>query len=626
MSGRLKEIPEETQWMLRLASCIGSEFDLRTLATLSHRTQPETATSLGHALASGLILPLTQNYIFAEQVEIETDVRYSFAHAGIQQGIYAGIPQEEKQSHHWQLGQLLLAEIPDDQRERRIFDLVRQLNLGSGLIQSDEQRLLLANLNLMASQKTYFSAAHHTSHQYAHQGLRYLHDLEEPGNNVWKDHYPLAFDLYTRAASASYLTGRFDEMERWSDTLIANAASVYDQAGVYEMKLYASISKDDRAEGLKMGLKALSLLGLNYPKKPGIPHVLGKLIQCRLSLRGKSDDDLVNLPITDDQRIIAIGRVIRAFFTILYTNAPELAPLVFMDLVILSLKHGNFSMSPFGYICFGFILSSALGDLGGGDRFGRLAMRLVEKLNMPQAKAIAYFFHATVLQHWTEPLRNTIPLLDEGIAAALSVGDFTNASTMLLIRDYHDYCTGRRLLEDVDRDMTATDAVLNQFQQGSVINYHRLWHQAALNMMGRGNDRSTLKGPLSDSETGLPQHIAANERSIVMNYYLQPTIFHYLYEDVQDCAGIRRKDEGLPGWRHWRPYNAHLPYVSILSIHLGLWGELSPGERRKAGRRIAGNQKKLKKWAKFAPENALHKAVLVDAELARVRGRSRAGA
>jgi predicted ATPase len=189
-----------------------------------------------------------------------------------------------------------------------------------------------------------------------------------------------------------------------------------------------------------------------------------------LNLFGKSDDDIVNLPETQEPNVIAIGRVIRAFFTILYTNAPQLAPLVFMDLVNLSLKHGNFDVSPFGFICYGFILSAALGDIAGGERFGKLALRLVDKLRTPQAKALAYFFHGTVLQHWTEPLRNTIPLLEEGSAAALSFGDFSDACTMLLIGLP---CLLGRISTGATR--TGNDdkqARIYQFQQISVANYH----------------------------------------------------------------------------------------------------------------------------------------------------------
>jgi PAS domain S-box-containing protein len=620
MSRKVKELPDETQRMLQLAACIGYECNLSTLATLSHRTRPETASVLWQSLASGLIFPLSQNYIFAEQADSDADVHYSFAHTGIQQSSYVAMAEVERQTVHWQLGQLMLEEIPKDQREQRIFELVNHLNPGAVHIQTKEQRILLAELNLLASQKTSISAAQEAAYKYACEGMNQLALLEKQGTNIWREYYVLTFDLHFHAASAAYLTGRYEEMDKLSEILIGNAASVYDQARVYEMKLYASIAKDDRGEGLEMGLKALSLLGLNYPSRAGTLNVLGKLIETQLNLRGKSDDDIVNLSETQDPRIISIGRVIHAFFSILYTNAPQLAPLVFMDLVNLSLKHGNFYMSPFGFICFGFILSAALGDLAGGDRFGKLALRLVDKLKTPQAKAITYLFHATVLQHWTEPIRNSIPLLEDGIEAGLTVGDFTNVSTMLLIRDYHSYFAGYPL-EQVDSEMTSHIATIYQFQQNSVANYHNLYHQAALNMMGKGNDPLDLKGPLSNSETMLPQHIAANERSIVLNHYLHPMIFHYLFEDYQTALDLGKKaeaylDGGLGAF-------STLPFIMFDSlIHLGLWNQLSKEERKHAQKRILGNLKKLKKWAKFSPDNNLHRVALVEAELARVLGNS----
>jgi PAS domain S-box-containing protein len=345
-------------------------------------------------------------------------------------------------------------------------------------------------------------------------------------------------------------------------------------------------------------------------------HVVAKLIETELNLSGKLDDYIVNLPETHDPRVVSVGRIIYAFFTILYTNAPELAPLVFMDIVNLSLKHGNFNISPFGFICFGFILGSALGDIKGGERFGKIALRLVDKLKTPQAKALAYFFHATVLQHWTEPARKTIPLLEDGAAAALSVGDFTNYSNMLLIRDYHAYFAGIPL-EQVDADMTRNSAIIYQFQQISIARYHDLYHQAVQNLMGKGNSKLLLEGPLFDSETMLAEHIAANERSIVLNHYLHPMIFHYLFEDYRTAFDFARKaeayqDGGLGAF-------STLPLVMFDAlIQLRLWDQLSDAEKKQAQKKVLSNLKKLKKWAKFAPFNNSQKVALVEAEMARV--------
>jgi PAS domain S-box-containing protein len=617
-SSKIKDLPADTQKMLQRAACIGYEFDLSLLATLSQRTKPETASILWPSLASVLIFPLTGNYIFAEQAESEADVRYSFSHPGIQQGIYNLIPEREKEDTHWQVGQFLLRELPEDQRESRIFELANHLNLGASQVQADEQRILLAKLNLLAARKSFLSAAPETSYQYSQAGLSCLTALQENGLPLWQDQYRLVFDLHLRAATAASLTKRYEEMERLCDILLTNAASVYDQATVHEVRISSYFAKDDRAEGLKTGLQALRLLGLKYPANPGIPHILAKLVQTRLNLRGKSTDDLLNLPLTTDIRPMTIMRLIRSFFTTIYTNAPRLAPLVLMDMVNLTLKHGNTNLAPTGYTGLAFILSSAIGDIPAGKQYGDLAIRLAEKLGTPDAKSGAFVLYATVLQHWTEPLRNTLPILAEAHTRALAIGDFSQASTALLIHDYHSYVAGRDLRE-LNREFTADTGVIRQLQQFSNLKYLQLYHQCVLNLLGEGNDRCLLKGPLYDADQMLPQHIAANERSIIVNNYLHPTILFYLFGEYRTALEWLQKtkpymDGGLGAF-------IHVMFAMFDSlIRLAMWDEFPEEEKQKARKRIAANQKKLKKWGKFAPANNQHKFALVEAERARVQG------
>ena len=617
-SSKVKDLPADTQRMLQLAACIGYEFDLSLLAALSNRSKPETASVLWPSLTSALILPLSGNYIFAEQAEAEADVRYSFSHPGIQQGIYALIPDTEKVSTHWSIGQYLLSEIPEDQREGRVFELANHLNLGAGQIQTNEQRLLVAELNLRAAHRSFVSAAADTSYQHGRAGLAGLDALEREGIPIWQDHYQLAFQLHLRAATAAYLIKQYDEMESLCDVLLARAASVYDQASVYEVKIKACFSKDDGAEGLRTGLKALNLLGLKYPAKPGIPHILTKLIVTRLKLMGRPVDDLYNLPLTTDIRTWTITRLIRSFFTTVYTNAPRLAPLVLMDMVNLTLKHGNTNLAPTGYMGFAFIISGALGDIAGGRQYAELAVRLAEKLGAPDIKSSALTLYATVLQHWTEPLRNTLPILMDSHTNALSIGDFSQASTALLIHGYHSYVAGRDL-QELNREFTTDAAVMRQLQQFSNLKYLQLYHQCVLNLLGEGKDRCLLKGPLYDAEQMLPQHIAANERSIVVNNYLHPTIFYYLFGEYRPALEWLKKTEPYMDGGIGAFIQVMFAMFDSL-IRLALWEEFSEEEKRKTRKRIATNQKKLKKWANFSPANSLHKAALVDAELARVLG------
>ena len=50
MAGKIQKLPEATQHVLKLAACIGNQFDLETLAVLNAKTLSETVAWLGHEI------------------------------------------------------------------------------------------------------------------------------------------------------------------------------------------------------------------------------------------------------------------------------------------------------------------------------------------------------------------------------------------------------------------------------------------------------------------------------------------------------------------------------------------------------------------------------------------------
>ncbi len=114
MALQLRKLPTRTQEVLKLAACIGNQFDLATLAIVDENLPVETASALWKALQEGLILPISEVYKFyqaegnsnsvigngkkSDQLPITHDQlpKYKFLHDRVQQAAYSLIPEEQK--------------------------------------------------------------------------------------------------------------------------------------------------------------------------------------------------------------------------------------------------------------------------------------------------------------------------------------------------------------------------------------------------------------------------------------------------------------------------------------------------------------------------------------------------
>jgi predicted ATPase len=98
---------------LKLAACIGNEFDLKTLTIIHEESAVDTASDLWEALVEGLIFTQAEFYKFSnkganthkpinDQKELSLP-KYKFVHDRVQQAAYSLIPEDQRQSIHLKL-------------------------------------------------------------------------------------------------------------------------------------------------------------------------------------------------------------------------------------------------------------------------------------------------------------------------------------------------------------------------------------------------------------------------------------------------------------------------------------------------------------------------------------------
>ncbi|MFB2975150.1 AAA family ATPase [Microseira sp. BLCC-F43] len=205
----IQRLSEETQQFLKLAACMGNQFNLDTLTIISEKSIINTADKLWDALEAGLILPLSQAYKIpmfvddAEQQKWQFDalgVTYKFLHDRIQQAAYSLIPDEDKKTTHLKIGQLLLQKTPESAIEDNIFDIVNQLNIGVELITNSAEKEQLAALNLIAGRKAKAATAYEAAVRYLSVGLGLL------TASSWQSNYDITLNLHVEAVEAEYIT------------------------------------------------------------------------------------------------------------------------------------------------------------------------------------------------------------------------------------------------------------------------------------------------------------------------------------------------------------------------------------------------------------------------------------
>lgn len=620
MVSQIQKLSQKTQNVLKFAACIGDKFTLDVLAIVNQKSPSQTAIDLWEALQAGLIVPLSEAYKIPLVLDLETSIAlqveslkvgYKFLHDRVQQAAYWLIPDSQKKETHLKIGQLLLQNITIEEREENIFALVNHLNYGTELLNSETEIYELAQLNLIAAQKAKIATAYDSATQYLNIGLKLL------TTHSWQHQYKLTLALHELAAETAYLSGDFEQMEKWVTVVLQHANTHIDKMKVYEVKIQACMAQVKQLEAVKIGLQALELLGIKLPEKPSPSDIQQTLSQTATNLTGKNIEDLINLPVMTEVDKLAAIRMLTSMGSPTYQAAPTLFPLVVCEQVNLSLKYGNATFSAYGYACYGVILNGVVQDIEPAYKFGKLAFSLVEKFNAIELKASVFFVAGACTIHGKVHARETLPLLLNGYESGLENGHFEYGGYAAMQKCQHSYLIGQELTR-LEREMAATSNALAQLKQENALSWNQIFQQAIVTLLNLSENPCYLLGEAYNEEQSLPLLKKANDRTGLHYFYLNKLILCYLFREYhQAIANAVHAEEYLDGVKAFLVVPVFYFYDSL--AELAIYSSASSQQEHLLNR-VENNQEKMRKWANHAPMNFQHKYELVEAEKARVLG------
>ncbi len=617
MALQLQQLPASTQHALKLAACVGAQFDLETLAIVSEQPQKEVATVLWKALQEGLILPQSDRYkLYCDDTEIppgHLDVRYRFLHDRVQQAAYSLIPEEQKQITHLKMGQLLFQNSSPQDREERLFAIVNHLNAGVTLIAVPQERESLAELNLAAGRKAKGAIAYSAAIIYFSTGIDLLPE------KAWESHYDLTLALHEEIAEVSQLNADFEQMEQWATVVLRHATTLLDTIKVQQTRIMAIKAQGQALESIQLGLEVLKALEIEFPEQPTQADI-GKAHGVTRSLWAEQSPlNLLELPAMRNARLLAAMDILSAIAPAAYVASPNLMLLLIFKQVELSIQAGNAAVSIFAYADYGLILCGIMGDIPNGFEFGELALGLLEKLQVKAFKGRSWYVTHAYIKPWKVCLSDILPALQEAYTCSLNAGDFEALGWNAFGYSSYMYHAGRYLAETVEV-MEAYRQTTTRYKLAFCLPLQEIYQQTVVNLLGQAETPYELTGELFDQAISLPQLKATHQRTALFCWFLNQSILYYRFGKVQEALQTTIQTAAyLDGGTGMFMVPLYSWFDAL--IQLAAYATLSTEEEQQAClRHVQKQQDQLHSWATLAPMNHQHRCELLEAELCRVLG------
>lgn len=617
MAQSIGRLPQSTQRLLQVAACIGNRFEVNTLASVTGTTSTVVLSQLRPALDDNLLQPLrdsqnvSRGFALDDQDVAALPVMMRFVHDRVQQAAYNTVPETQRGELHLDIGRHGYHEATGADLDGRLFDIVDQLNLGATLIDTQYERDTVARLNLVAGRKAKSSSAYHAAYSYLNNGENLL------SARTWELQAELSFAIHRELAECAYLTGQHSVAERVLETALAHSPSKVATADLYSLRVLAATVAGDWPGALRWGREGLAVFGQEWPLELLAEANDTEMLAVMENVGSRKIEDFVDAAEVLDEET----RACMSLFSILgppaYFSGSEVLTFLIARSANLSLIHGPSAYSAYAYVFYGCLHNVRTGEYDVGYSFGKLALALARRFGNRAEESRTLEVFSLLVHAWCSPLRDSLPLIKEGHRAGIESGELAYAAFNLCSLLINGLPAGVNL-EDLLVDADVSIDFASRHKNQTALDISLPFRQFARCLAGKTSAPTSFDD--GNFNTFHFFEAAGGNQTALGQFWVARLQAAYLIGDYETARNSSRESaKSISAGILGMVTSAEHSYYTALTL-AAQYTETSEIIQSALLDEIETLRVRLADWAKFCPENFLHKQKLVEAELERVLG------
>ena len=609
---RLGRLEPHARDLVSVAACLGVHVELSRLAAAVGEPAGAVAHALDQAAAAGLVQLEGPGWKLLRSAEGDEEApaeraSLRFVHDAVQTSAYELTRESERPGLHLRVARLLLGSLAD--QPELLLSLVEHFARARDLITDPAERLQVAGLHAQAGARALASAAFAAARGFFDAGCALLPD------SGWEDAGELAWGLHAGSCQAATLLGDFDAGRARLDVLRQHIASPPQAFDVFGLDMTLAHHEGNLGGVVEIGLAALEALGNPLARFPSQEQIGAGFAELTALLEETPLDQVVHAPWTDDPIELAVQKFLYIVGPCAYlTQQSELWQHLLLTMTARGLKNGVTPFTSYALAGMAMIVGGGLGMHEQARLFGEASLQVADASGLLSIRGMSRFLVGGFTVHWTRPLPDAVAVVDEGYTQSLDAGDVIYASWSLASGAISTTLAGESLPEAVRR---AEQNAAFAGRYGLVDNAMFLdpIRQFARALAGETSATTSMEGE-GFSEAEFVQRMEGRFFRVPLHVY------HVLKGHLAllggDVAGARRALEAA------EPVVATSFAMPILAEHASLEALVRASECSEpegpAWERLLESRETLAKQAASGPAAHRAKVLLIDAELARIRG------